>query len=92
MAARRPSPGHLDLATYPGAGMLDRLTRPWILGLSRLEEVKDVLRARRCPKSQEMVIRIVTKRESRTFGRIMVSTVSGSDSRVADEHHHSQLG
>ena len=38
--------------------MLDRLTRPWVLMLSRLEEVKDVLRARCRPKSEEMVIRI----------------------------------
>ena len=58
MAARRASLGHLDLATHPGAGMLDRLTRPWIFRLSRLEEVKDVLRARCRPKSEEMVIRI----------------------------------
>jgi hypothetical protein len=58
MAARRASLGHLDLATHPGACMLDRLTRPWVLRLSRLEEVKDVLCARRRPKSEEMVIRI----------------------------------
>jgi hypothetical protein len=38
--------------------MLDRLTRSWVLRLSRLEEVKDVLRARCRPKSEEMVIRI----------------------------------
>jgi hypothetical protein len=42
MAARRASLGHLDLATHPGAGMLDRLTRPWIFRLSRLEEVRYV--------------------------------------------------
>jgi hypothetical protein len=42
----------------PGAGMLDRLTRSQVLRLSRLEEVKDVLRARCRPKSEEMVIRI----------------------------------
>src|SRR5437016_7163836 len=58
MAARRASLGHLHLATHPGAGMLDRLTRSWVLRLSRLEEVKDVLCARRRPKSEEMVIRI----------------------------------
>jgi hypothetical protein len=58
MAARRASLGHLDLATDPGAGILDRLTRPWVLRLSRLEEVKDVLGARCRPKSEEMVIRI----------------------------------
>ena len=38
--------------------MLDRLTRPRVLGLGRLEEVKDVLRARCRPESEEMVIRI----------------------------------
>jgi hypothetical protein len=44
MAARRASLGHLHLATHPGAGMLDRLTRSWVLRLSRLEEVKDAPR------------------------------------------------
>jgi hypothetical protein len=34
MAAGRPSLGHRDLATHPGAGMLDRLTRPWVRRLS----------------------------------------------------------
>src|SRR6516225_5463501 len=58
MAGRRASLGHLDLATHPGAGMLDRLTRSWVLGLSRLEEVKDVLRAGCRPKREEVVIRI----------------------------------
>jgi hypothetical protein len=46
VAASRASLGHPHLATRPGAGMLDRLTRSWVLRLSRLEEVKDVLRAR----------------------------------------------
>src|SRR5215467_6005480 len=58
MAGRRASLGHLHLATHPGAGMLDRLTRSWVLRLSRLEEVKDVLRARCRPKGEELVIRI----------------------------------
>ena len=58
MAPRRASLGHLDLATHPGAGLLDRLTRTWILRLSRLEEVKDVLGARCRPKSEKMMIRI----------------------------------
>ena len=38
--------------------MFDRLTRSSVLGLSRLEEVKDVLRARGGPKGEEMVVRI----------------------------------
>jgi len=59
MAARCASLGHLDLATRPGAGMLDRLTRSWVLRLSRLEEVKDVLCATCRPKSEEMMIRII---------------------------------
>ena len=57
-AAHRPGLRHPDLASHPGAGMLDRLTRPRVLGPSRLEEVKDVLRARCRPKREEMVIRI----------------------------------
>jgi hypothetical protein len=58
MAARRASLGHLDLATYPSASMLDRLTRSRIFRLSRLEKLEDVLRAHCRPKSEEMVIRI----------------------------------
>jgi hypothetical protein len=58
MAASRASLHHRDPAMHPSAGMLDRPTRSWVLGLSRLEEVKDVLRARGSPKSEEMVIRI----------------------------------
>jgi hypothetical protein len=58
MAGGRASLGHPDLATHPGAGMLDRLTRSRVLRLSRLEEVEDVLRARCSPKSEELVIRI----------------------------------
>jgi len=38
--------------------MLDRLTRPRVVRLSGLEEVKDVLRAQGRPKREEMVIRI----------------------------------
>jgi hypothetical protein len=58
MAARRASLHHLDLATHPGAGMLDRLTRSWVLGLSRLEKVKNVLCARCRPESEELVVRV----------------------------------
>jgi hypothetical protein len=58
MAARRASLHHLDLTTHPGAGVLDRLTWSWVLRLNRLEQVKDVLCAQRCPKSEEMMIRI----------------------------------
>jgi len=56
MAAGRASLGHRDLATHPSAGMLDRLTRSWVLWLSRLEEVKNMLCARCRPQSEEMVI------------------------------------
>jgi hypothetical protein len=52
-AAVRPDP-----APHPGASVLDRLTRSCVLRLSRLEQVKDVLRARGRPKSEELVIRI----------------------------------
>jgi len=56
LAARRPSLHHRDLAAHPSAGMLDRLSRTWVLGLSRLEQVKDVLRARGRPKREEMMV------------------------------------
>ena len=39
MAARRAGLHHLDLAMNPGAGMLDGLTRSWILGVSGFEQV-----------------------------------------------------
>src|SRR5262249_44388393 len=58
MAGRRARLGHRDLAAHPGAGLPDRLTRSQVLRLSRLEEVKDVLRARGRPKSEEPVIGI----------------------------------
>ena len=46
MAARRACLGHGDLAARPGLPEFDRATWPRVLRLSRLEEVKDVLRAR----------------------------------------------
>ncbi len=58
VAARRASLHHRDLTTHPGAGVLDRFAWSRVIRLSRLEKVKDVLRARRRPKSEEMVIRI----------------------------------
>src|ERR1700730_17729460 len=58
MAARRASLGHRDVATHPGAGLLNRLTRSRILRPSRLEPVEDVLRARCRPQGEELVIRI----------------------------------
>ena len=58
VAGRRASLGHRDLATHPGTGMLDRLTGSRVLRLSRLEKVKDVLRTRCRPQSEEPVIRI----------------------------------
>src|SRR5258706_1907561 len=58
MAARRASLGHRDLATHPGARLLNRLARSWVLRPSRLESVEDVLRAGCRPQCEEMVIRI----------------------------------
>jgi hypothetical protein len=58
MAARRTSLGHLDLATHPSAGMLNRLTRSRVQWLSQLEKVKNVLGARCRPESEEMVVRV----------------------------------
>src|SRR5689334_23654971 len=58
MAGRRASRGHGDLATRPGAGLIDRVAQSGVLRPSRLEEVKDVLRARCRPQGEELVIRI----------------------------------
>lgn len=49
MAARRARLHHLDLATYSGPGMLDRLARSRVPGPGRLEEAKDVLCTRGSP-------------------------------------------
>jgi hypothetical protein len=57
-ATRGASLHHLDLATHPGAGLLDRLTRSRVLGLRRLEQGKHVLGARCRPERQETVIRV----------------------------------
>jgi hypothetical protein len=48
--------GHLDLALDPGASVLDRLTRTWVRGPRPLEEVKDMLRTRRRPESEKLVV------------------------------------
>src|SRR5256886_5555076 len=58
MAARRASLGHRDLAACPCPSLLNCVTRPRVRGLRRLEEVKDVLRARCRPQGEELVIRI----------------------------------
>jgi hypothetical protein len=58
MAARRTRLRHRDLATCPGTCLLNCLMRSWVRRLSRLEEVKDVLRARCRPPGEELVMRI----------------------------------
>ena len=78
MAGRRASLGHGDLAARPCADQLDRLTRSQVLRLNRLEEVKDVLRARCRPQGEKLVIGIgegptaADRHETRVsvFGRI----------------------
>jgi hypothetical protein len=45
MAAGRPGLHHPDLATNPGAGVLDGPTRSRVPGVSGLEQVEDVLSA-----------------------------------------------
>ena len=56
MAGRSTGPRHLDLAARPRPDLLDRVAGPRIRGLLRLEEVKDVLCARRRPQAQEPVV------------------------------------
>src|ERR1700674_5366638 len=58
MAGRRARLGHGDLAAHPGASLVDRVTRSPVLRLSRIEEIKDMLRARCRPQGEELVIRI----------------------------------
>jgi hypothetical protein len=45
MAARRAGLHHPDLATHPGAGMLDRFAWSRVIRPCPLEEVEDVLSA-----------------------------------------------
>src|SRR5262249_44040804 len=58
MPARRAGLRHRALGRDPGAGPLDRLTRSWVPRLSRLEEAKNVLRARCRPECEQPVIRV----------------------------------
>jgi hypothetical protein len=58
VAGRRACLRHRALAPHPGADLRDRLPRPRILRPSRLEEIKNVLRARCRPQGEELVIRI----------------------------------
>ncbi len=58
MAAGRAGLHHPHLPPHPGAGLLDRFTRSGVLGLCRLEEVEDVLRACCRPQRQEVVITV----------------------------------
>jgi len=101
MAARGASLHHLDLTTHPGAGVLDRFTWSRVLRLNRLEQVKDVLRARRRPKSEEMMIRIsegptATKRDEarvpnlrEDHGWALLRRGQAASSTVARFEHHS---
>jgi hypothetical protein len=58
MAARRAGLGHRDLASRPCPDLLDRLARPRVRRLHRLEEVQNVLRARGRPQSEEPMVRV----------------------------------
>lgn len=58
MAPCRACLGHGDFAPCPGRREFDRLTRSRVLGASRFEETQDMLRARRRPQGEEVVIRI----------------------------------
>ena len=58
MAARRAGLRHRDLAAGPGAGMTDGLPRPRVPGVSRLEQVQDVLSASRRPQGEQVVIAV----------------------------------
>jgi hypothetical protein len=56
MAARRASLGHRDLAMHPSPGLLDCLTRSWVLRLLQFEKGKNVLRAPGRPQSQKPMV------------------------------------
>ena len=56
MAARCAGLRHPDLAASPCPDVLDRLTRPGVIGLHRLEEGQNVLPARGRPQSQQPMV------------------------------------
>jgi hypothetical protein len=58
LTARRTSLHHRDLATHPGACVLDRPTRSGVVRSDRFKEGKDVLRARGRPQGEKVVIRL----------------------------------
>ena len=55
MAAGRASVHHRDLTQ---SRAFDRFTWSWVIRLSGLEQVKDLLRARRRPKREKLVLRV----------------------------------
>src|SRR5262249_16452251 len=79
----RASLGHRDLATRPGVGMLDRPARSRVLRPSRLEEVKNVLRAQCRPKSEELMIRI-GEGSTPGFGPLADATVIAAIGTIAN--------
>ena len=58
MGTRRTRLHHRDLAPHPSTDLLDRPARSWVVGLSRLEVVKGLPRARGSPRSEEMIVRV----------------------------------
>jgi len=58
MTARRTRLGHGYFSTRPGPPEFDRGPRSPVVWPSRLEEVKDMLRAERGPQGEEVVIRV----------------------------------
>jgi hypothetical protein len=56
VSARRAGLHHPDLAAHPGAGVVDRVTWSRVVRAGRVEEVENVLGARRRPQGEEMVV------------------------------------
>jgi hypothetical protein len=57
-AGRRAGLRHRDLAACPRPSLLDRVARPRVRRLHRLEEVQNVLCARGRPQSQEPMVAV----------------------------------
>jgi hypothetical protein len=57
VAARRASLGHRDLATHPGANLLNRVAGSRVPWPNRLEPAENVLRARGRPQGEVVVVR-----------------------------------
>jgi hypothetical protein len=84
VAGGRPGFGHRDLATCPGASELDRAPRPLVVRSGALEVVEHMLRARRSPHGEAMVVVVLERPASTDRDQPRISNIA--------QDHSSSLG